>query len=520
MVSSQAMSTCTPGAIPYPAIFGAEFVAIEAQPVLNFTLPGLSLNWINHGPLPNIAVDFCNVTLTHTHPGKNDTLRTQIWLPLNPNWNNRMLMAGGGGWSAGLGLTSDSTMYGAVTDGYATSTVDGGRPIDNTSSAASWALSSPGNVDYDALQDFAFNGLIDGALATKSVIESFYGQGPDYSYWNGCSQGGRQGYMFAQRFPDIFDGIAAAAPAINWNSLFFASTFPQQVLFELELELDEFPHPCEYDSLRKAAIAACDGNDGLIDGLISDPDSCYFDPHTLVGSPINCSDSAGPSVISEAAAIAMKAVWQGARTGDGSFVWYPHGYETEVTAGINILQSTCSNNGTCVPARLSLFTDWIKYFIKKNPEYNLNNMTRQEWVSAFHAGMREYTSIIGTDYPDLSEFRASGGKLLTYHGLADALIPYGGTRDYYERVSNLDPNLRDFYRYFEAPGAAHCTAGVGGVPAGAFAALVDWVEHGVAPETLVAKNLADKERLLCLYPKKAVFTGNPSKYTAQDFVCK
>lgn len=100
------------------------------------------------------------------------------------------------------------------------------------------------------------------------------------------------------------------------------------------------------------------------------------------------------------------------------------------------------------------------------------------------------------------------------------MIPYGGTRDYYERVSILDPNLRDFYRYFEAPGAAHCTAGQGGVPTAAFAALVDWVEHDVAPETLVTTNFADKEHLLCLYPKKAVFRGNPSHYTAQDFVCE
>lgn len=414
MAPTQAMSNCTPQAIPYPVIFGAEFVSIEAQPVLNFTVSGLSPIWINHGSLPNITVDFCNVTLTHTHPGKNDMLRTQIWLPLNPKWNSRMLMAGGGGWSAGF-ESSVSSMYGAVTDGYATSTVDGGIHVENGASPASWSLTSPGNVDYNALQDFAFNGLIDGALATKSVIKSFYGQSPEYSYWNGCSQGGRQGYMFAQRFPDIFDGIAAAAPAINWSPFFFSSTFPQQVLFELEL--DEFPHPCEYDSLRQAAIAACDGNDGLIDGLVSDPDDCSFNPRVLVGSPINCSVSAGPSVISEAAALAMEAVWQGARTGNGSFLWYPHGYEAEVTAGFNILQSTCSANRSCLPSRLTLFTHWIQYFVKKDPNYNLNNMTRQEWVSAFHAGKREYNSIIGTDYPDLSEFRASGGKLLTYHGL-------------------------------------------------------------------------------------------------------
>ncbi|KAF2830001.1 tannase and feruloyl esterase [Ophiobolus disseminans] len=509
-------SNCTPSAIPFPVVFGAEFVNIEARPVLDYIPPGPpSLSWVNHPPLPNTTVDFCNVTLTHTHPGKNDTLRTQIWLPISPEWNHRMQMAGGGGWSAGFDA-STSLVYGALTDGYVASTVDGGIRSENGLSPAAWALTSPGNVNYDALQNFAVQGLIDGALATKSVIKSFYGQGVDYAYWNGCSQGGRQGYMFAQRFPDVFDGIAAAAPAINWNPLFFSSMFPQQVLMELKLE--EFPHPCEYETLRQAAIAACDGGDGLIDGLIATPETCAFDPHKLVGSPANCSGES--LVISKAAALAMDAVWKGARTSNGSFLWYPHGFETEVTMGIGLLASVCSNNGTCVPSRSTLFTDWIRYFIKKDPNYNLNNMTRQDWVSAFKAGKREYGSIIGTDDPDLGEFRAAGGKLLTYHGLADGLIPYGGTRDYYERVSVLDPSLRDFYRYFEAPGAAHCSGGSGGHPEGVWAALVKWVEHGVAPETLVVKNMANKERLLCPYPKKAVFAGNPSNYTAQDFVCK
>ncbi|KAF1359877.1 putative feruloyl esterase [Lizonia empirigonia] len=471
---------------------GALVCPFRAQPVRNFTSARLYPIWINHGPLPDVSIDFCNVTLTHTHPGNNDTLHTQIWLPLNPTkWNKRMQMAGGGGWSAGF-QQAFSGMYGAITEGYATSTVDGGVHVENAGSPAAWALKSPGNVDYEALQNFAFKGLVDGALATKSIIESYYGHAPDYSYWSGCSQGGRQGYMFAERFPDMFDGIAAAAPAINWNQFFVGSTYPQQVLYELKP--DKFPHTCEYEALTQSAIAACDGNDGVFDGLISDPDRCYFNPRTLIGSPTNCSVPGGPSVISETAAP------------------YSYSPEADLAGFRGILHNDCSNNGTCVPLRLPIFTDWIKYFIKKNPDYDVNTMTREEWVSAFHAGRREYTSIIGTDYPDLSEFRASGGKLLTYHGLADELIPHGGTRDYFEKIAVSDPNVRDFYRYFEAPGATHCYQGKGGVPGGAFAALVDWVEHGAA----------DREYPLCVYPKKAVFKGDAhaSSYTAEEFDCR
>ena len=178
-----------------------------------------------------------------------------------------MVMAGGGGWSAGFEQAAPG-MFGGLTEGFATSSVDGGVQIENALSVASWALTSPGNVDYNALQNFAFNGLIDGAMTTKQVIESFYGHGPNYSYWNGCPQGGRQGYMFAQKFPEVFDGIAAAAPAINWSSFFFfSSTFPQQVLSELAQNgLERFPHECEFLSRRRAVIAAGDANGGPVDG--------------------------------------------------------------------------------------------------------------------------------------------------------------------------------------------------------------------------------------------------------------
>jgi hypothetical protein len=230
--------------------------------------------------------------------------------------------------------------------------------------------------------------------------------------------------MFAQKFPEVFDGIAAAAPAINWSSFFFSSTFPQQVLSELTQNgLKRFPHECEFLSLRTAAIAACDANGGPVDGLISDMASCKFDARSMIGSPSNCSSSGAPSVISEAAAMAMNALWQGAQTSDGSFLWYPHGYQTDPTAFYGTLDNTCSDNGTCVPERNTLFTHWIKYFVKKDPDFDLNNMTRQDFVRAFNAGTRDYNSIIDTDYPDLREFRAAGGKLLTYHGLVSPTLP-------------------------------------------------------------------------------------------------
>ncbi|KAI8936179.1 hypothetical protein NX059_006612 [Plenodomus lindquistii] len=506
---------CSPAGIPLPTLFGAEFLSITASPVVNYTSPPAS--YINNGRAPTTPISFCNVTLTHTHPGYNDTLRTQIWLPLTSAWNGRFQMAAGGGWVAGYDAGSFGQMSGAVNDGYATSTVDAGVQTATSFTPEAWALKSPGNVDYNTLETFAYKSLHDGALATKSIIESFYGREPAYSYWNGCSQGGRQGYMFAQRFPEVFDGIAATAPAINWDKFFVASAYPGQVL----RETGQTPNVCEYDTIFRAAIEACDGLDGLDDDIISHPDSCKFDPYSLVGKPATSCRSAsppGPSTISEAAASYMNALWNGVRTEDGTLLYPTADRSVNVTAS-GALVTRCFANSTCTATRNPLFGDWIRLFIEKDPNYNINNMTRGEFVAAFRTSVREYASIIGTGSTDLTEFKATGHKLLTWHGLADDLIPYANTRVYYDEVKRLDRKVDDYYRYFEAPGVAHCGGGPGGNPFGTFKALVAWVENGTAPNSLIATSPRNKTSLLCPYPKKAVFKGTSPDFSAKDFVC-
>lgn len=402
---------CNSAAITQPSVFGAQILSLEATAVQShtFTNPFFTILRDQGASLAS-PVDFCNVTITHTHLGKNDTLRTQIWLPTDPSWNGRIQMGGGGGWAAGLDDLAAVTMSKALSQGYVTAGVDGGVPTDNFLSPAAWALTSPGNVDYNRLQDFAAIALHDGALFTKAVTASFYSQAADYSYWNGCSQGGRQGYMLAQRYPDIFDGISATAPAINFAQFFVSQTYPQQVLNEL----GEYPDPCEYQTLTKAAINACDGHDGLLDGIISHPDSCTFDPYKLVGTPADC-DTSGPKTISRTAAAAMHAAWHGTRTANGSLLWPSIGYEANPAN--NILATVCAADGTCKSLRNSLYVDFIKYFVRKDPSYDIDDMTRKDFEHNFHAGVHEYGSILNAASPDLSEFRAAGGKLLTWHGL-------------------------------------------------------------------------------------------------------
>ena len=402
-------SLCSPQAIPYPALFGAEFFTLNASLVSNYSRYVREGYYLNHGAKNVTDVSFCNITIAYTHPGQNDIVNVEAWLPID-TWNGRMQAVGGGGWAAGMFELSYMEMAGAIGDGYVTITTDGGH---TSLDPRDWALVSPGNIDLYALQDFASVSLNDVAFIGKSLAQSFYGQPPKYSYWSGCSQGGRQGLMLAQRYPTAFNGIAASAPAINIGQFLVANFWPQLIMNLL----GQYPHSCELDALTAAAISACDGNDGVIDGLISDPDSCRFDPYTLVGTKINCTHTGLQIQITEAAAIVANASWNGAQSSNGSFLWYGLNYDAALTGDLGISNTECYNNGTCVGIPLSISTEWIRLFVQKDPMFQFYNMTHQDFDHIFHASVQQFTSIIGTNDPDLSEFRNAGGKMLTYHGL-------------------------------------------------------------------------------------------------------
>lgn len=160
--------------------------------------------------------DFCQLTVHYTHPGQNDTVNTLIGLPFD--WNERFQMIGGGGWATGY----DVNLFAAVNDGYSSSTTDGGH--DNDTPAAEWGLVSEGNINWSLFWNFAVDTLDEGAALGKLATELYYGTPPKYSYWTGCSTGGRQGHIMAQQHPEHFDGILAGAPAINWQR-FVAQAF-------------------------------------------------------------------------------------------------------------------------------------------------------------------------------------------------------------------------------------------------------------------------------------------------------
>lgn len=246
-------ATCFGVQIKSPELPGGNVLSVSAQhgvlPAPTFSALSNSTDIDSSFTVDTQTFEFCNVTVVYTHPGAGDTITVQVLLP-RKGWNKRFLAAGGGGWATGI----FEFLFAPLAKGYAAAGTDGGharRPYDG---AETWAQISPGNVNLYALQNFASVALNDLAIIGKAVTTSFYSSPPKHSYWDGCSMGGRQGLMLAQRYPTAFDGIIAAAPAINLVK-FAVSNFWAQVVMK---ELGVYPSTCELDAITAAAVKECE----------------------------------------------------------------------------------------------------------------------------------------------------------------------------------------------------------------------------------------------------------------------
>lgn len=515
LASITAAQTCSSDAIPHPQLAGAQILDLSAAPVQNLMTATLEDGDVLAANLTGL--NFCEVNITYTHPGQNDELHVGIWLPLD-GWNGRFQGTGGGGWFTGI---PGNGVAWAVSEGYAAGYTDGGHSTDAALvSPDYWGLVSPGNVNLYALQDFASIGLHDLAVLGKAVTASFYGTPPKYSYWNGCSTGGRQGLMLAQRYPEDYDGIVALSPAINWDSVIVLAYYGQFLMNQLQT----YPPQCEFEAITAAAIAACDPLDGLQDGIIASPELCTFDPRNLTGTPTRCPPP-GPQTITSTATQIVHGVWTGALSSNGTLLGGPlKGAPIAKDATLaslsslpTLLNTTCSipsPSTNCTPTGnpFSILPDWQRIFLAKDPAFDPTQITQAQFDRFLHDSINQYRSIIGTTDADLGPFRAAGGKMITWHGMADQLLSLNSPISYYERVVAGDPQARDFYRLFEAPGTAHCARGVGPYPVDVQGAVVRWVEEGVVPERLGAEGTkagggGKFTRELCAWPLKQRYRG-------------
>jgi feruloyl esterase len=462
--------------------------------------------------LPNTTIEsaavdsqdpgICRVTAVTTHPPAGD--KVQIWIAIpTSNWNGRFLGTGGGGFSGG----SAGSVNQPVALGYASGATDTGH----AGGSGSFALDANGRLDWQVIRDNAHVGIHEMTVTGKALTQAMYGVAPRYSYFNGCSTGGRQGLMEAQRYPEDYNGIVAGAPAINWTKLIMQSMWGT-----LQMSVAGDPLPaCKLAAATAAVIAACDAIDGVKDGVIGDPKRCTYDPKVLVGT------TAGTcGVFTEADADILRKIWQGPRREDGSFLWYGQSMGADLTA-------LSASRGTPIKPQLFMFTmDWLKYFITQNPQFDWTTITPAAYDLYWDQSLEEFGAVIGTDNPDLTAFRDHGGKVILWHGWADQLITGEGTIDYYKRVQQQmggPQKTAEFARLFMAPGVGHCGGGAGPSPYGQLDALVSWVEDGKAPATLPTARRAPagttmQSRPLCQYPLVAKYKGTGSTDDA-NYVC-
>ncbi|KAI0005655.1 tannase and feruloyl esterase [Xylariaceae sp. FL0662B] len=512
------MAGCESPTFSQPTLEGAAVVSLSAQLVTNYSRQVTPTYYPNHNGLNVTGVSFCNVTVSYTHEGQDDLVGVETWLPVE-DWNGRLQAAGGSGLGPGRFDMSYGGMAGAVGEGYATASTDAGIP--NPLDPYSWVLESPGKANDVLLRHWGGDILNDMAIIAKSVIRDFYGKPPDYSYFNGCSQGGRQGFETAQKYPTAYDGIAASAPAIHWAEWAPAMYWPQVIMNTL----GEYPHGCEFDYIKNLAIQECDGNDGVVDGIISDPIACSFDPFPHVGTNFTCAPEQKTMELSQIAATVANASWAGPTDSEGNFIWYGFTRGTDLIGGISgqgVAATTCNNNTVCKGNPIPLSYQWIQLFVQKDPAYDYAAMTREDFAEIMRRSGEELDALVASSNPNLTDFYQAGGKMMTYHGLYDQFIPIQATEKYYDDMGQFVPNVEDFYRFYEVPGLAHCSGN--GQPTMVFDALRAWVENGTVPGTLPTALIdADgkrNDRILCPYPERAIFVeecGNSANATC--FTC-
>jgi tannase/feruloyl esterase len=463
-----------------------------------------------------------------------------IWVGLPNTWNGRWQSLGGGGYAGSV-----SAPTGAINGGYAGATTDTGHvggsgTFGCVNDCVGNSASSPGQPNVPLQIDFANRSEHLMAVLGKQLVKAYYGQPQTYSYWNGCSTGGRQGLRIAQDFPGDYDGILAGAPAIHWDR-FQAGQIWYQVVQNRE---NGGPIGGGVASVLNAkenlatskAVAACDALDGVVDGVLTDPRMCEYsaaaDP-TLATGTCTASD---PTCLTPTEASAIDLMWKGPVScsnghshascpvrdvatfnlnGKGNKrLWYPNERGTAL-------------NGLGGAAPFPIAVAQPRYWVYFDPTWDWHVLDYDNYLQFFKDTVDNVGPIMASDNPNLAPFRDHGGKVIMWHGFADQLIVPEGTIDYYDAVTQAlgggYKHTQEFARLFMAPGNGHCGGGNGPQAQGLFDAVVNWVEHGQAPDTILATKtsggVVTQSRPLCPYPKFAVYTGSGSTDDAANFVC-
>ena len=433
---------------------------------------------------------------------------------LPDRWNRRFYMTGNGG------LAGDA--------------VDGPTNADRTAGLSNGFVHARTNTGHDARKepsgsfilsnpqkalDYAYRAVHVTADTAKKIAADYYAQPIQFSYWNSCSNGGRQGLLEAQRYPDDFDGIVANAPWVDQTGFAVGAIWNQKALTEAPVS------PAKMVLVGQKVMDKCDAADGLKDGLIDDPRACRFSAARDVPACSAGVDAADCLTAAQAAAI--DKIYAGPTSNGKPFIaGFMPGSEAVTTSA-----NGTSNSGWvgaivpaqpgAKPADFNLAEGVMRYLILDPPQPEYDALTFDYNRAA--ALVARWSKLADAKEADLSGFRKSGGKLLMTYGWADQILqPMMGV-NYYEAVVAKNRNASEFARLFMIPGMAHCGGGVGPDRHDPVTAVIDWVEKGKAPDSMLASKVADgkvvRTRPLCPYPQVARYKGQGSIDEAANFSC-
>ncbi len=443
---------------------------------------------IPDSPLAVKLPSHCSVKVILT-PSSDSHIEMELWMP-STNWNGKFLALGNGGWA---GSISYAAMASGLEEGYAVASNDTGHK----EYSAAFAVGHP-----EKLVDFGYRSMHEMAIHSKTIIEHFYERAPALSYFEGCSTGGRQGLMEAQRFPEDFDAIIAGAPV---NNMFNVSAAQMHSMVSILSDQSLYLPPEKVQLLHKAVLYACESVDGVNDGFLNNPMACHFDPQTL-----QCSATATIACLTPGQVASVQQVYAPVKMSNGQEVYPGHAPGFEL--GWRMLEQ-----GAVPP---TLQSDTFKYIAHQDPDWDWQTFDLDTDTTLALARADDVSAID----PDLSEFKARGGKLLIYHGWNDpGPSPYNSINYYSAVLNTLGGDQSDWLRMFMMPGMGHCRGGIGPDHANFLHAVDNWREQGIAPNSIEASRIqdgnVDMTRPLCPYPQVAAWTGEGSSDIGENFVC-
>jgi feruloyl esterase len=475
----------------------------------------------------SVPVAFCRVGGTIKPTGDSD-IKFELWLPQTA-WTGRYESVGNGGFAGSIPF---GAMVRPLTAGSAVAGTDDGH-ITSVNTSAEWALGHP-----EKIIDFAYRAVHVTATVSKLITGTYYGSKPKYSYFIGCSTGGREALTEAQRYPNDFDGIAAGDPGNQWAEQHSGDAANMKAFLASEAG---YISPTELQKIGDLIVDECDGADGVKDGLIADPRQCRIDLASLPLTPAQLKT--------------YQALHDGPKTSSGKriFPGMPFGSESvgwaQYFAGPNFAEAHAKAR------RGIMANETFANLVYHDPKWDFMSFDPDKSPADLKKAM--YGIMDATD-PQFAGFKAHGGKLISYHGWADSDISPFATVDYYNRVvaaqerdggktttiGNENPSAiawnktQAFYRLFMVPGMGHCgggpgpnqfgqTGGDGDADHDVVVALERWVEKGLAPERIVATKYVENDRAkgiamtrpLCVFPKAAKYVGTGDTNDASNFIC-